>query len=958
MAQIAEEIVGRAAELATLDRSLDRLARRRPGAVGIVGEPGIGKTRLLLELGARAHERGHLVLSGSAAELEGNLPFGVFVDALDEYVGGLEPRRLDALGEEDRAELAQVLPSIGPRAGTTLQIERYRIHRAARLLLEELAPLVLLLDDLHWADSGSAELLGMLLRRPPAAPVLLALAVRPRQMPERLGAAVARAERAGTLDRVELGALAAGEVRELLGGAVGDGESEALHRESGGNPFYLQELARGARRPTAAAAPALAGLEVPRSVAAALTGELALLDDATRRVLEGAAVAGDPFEPELAAAAAGADEAAAMAALDELLRRDLVRPTDVPRRFRFRHPLVRAAIYEATPGGWRLGAHERAAGALAARGAPAPARAHHVEHAARHGDAAAIAVLREAGEAVAAQAPGDAARWFAAARRLLPATAPAGEIVPVLTALANACAATGRLDEARAALLDGLEVAPPGERVGLVVACAEIEQVLGRHGEARRRLEQALRGLPDGGSADAAALMIELSVVDFYAMDLDGAHAWAQRALDVATALGERPLMAAGAAAAALALAYGGRRAEAEGYRERAAWLVDAMADAELAQRLDAAAHLSGAEGYLDRFAEGLAHAERGIAVARATGQGQLFPVLIPALTIALFGLGRLREAAEHLDGAIEGDRLAGMVQPLAWSLLSLASVQLMFGDFETALRTAEESVELCRDLEVSALSSYAGEILGLVLIELGETERGIATLTESGGGDALPLSPGSWRAWDLDRLTAGRLALGRRDEAARAAAHATEMAQATGLRFAGGLALRARARVALDAGDATGAAELALASAAALTELGTRVEAALSRGLAGRALAAAGERERAVAELSEAAAALDRAGAERSRAEAERDLRRLGRHGPARRSGERSDAAGLESLSSRELEVARLIVDRRTNAQIASELFISQKTVETHVRNLFFKLSVSSRVDIARAVERAERDA
>jgi DNA-binding NarL/FixJ family response regulator len=183
-------------------------------------------------------------------------------------------------------------------------------------------------------------------------------------------------------------------------------------------------------------------------------------------------------------------------------------------------------------------------------------------------------------------------------------------------------------------------------------------------------------------------------------------------------------------------------------------------------------------------------------------------------------------------------------------------------------------------------------------------------------------------------------------------------MAQATGLRFAGGLALRARARVALDAGDATGAAELALASAAALTELGTRVEAALSRGLAGRALAAAGERERAVAELSEAAAALDRAGAERSRAEAERDLRRLGRHGPARRSGERSDAAGLESLSSRELEVARLIVDRRTNAQIASELFISQKTVETHVRNLFFKLSVSSRVDIARAVERAERDA
>ena len=99
-----------------------------------------------------------------------------------------------------------------------------------------------------------------------------------------------------------------------------------------------------------------------------------MLSDGARLVLEGASVAGDPFEPDLAASAAGVSEASAVEALDELLRCDLVRVTDVPRRFRFRHPIVRRAVYEATPGGWRLGAHERAAETLSARGASIAAR--------------------------------------------------------------------------------------------------------------------------------------------------------------------------------------------------------------------------------------------------------------------------------------------------------------------------------------------------------------------------------------------------------------------------------------------------------------------------------------------------------------------------------------------------------------------------------------------------------
>ena len=389
MAVHTEHLVGRAEEMGSLDRLLAELDQGSAAAILLVGEPGIGKTRVLAELAARADSRGHLVLSGSASELERDLPFSVFVDALDEYVRGIEPNRLAALDDDVRAELAHVFPSLTALATereVALQHERYRSHRAVRALLEQLAwaqPLVLVLDDLHWADSASVELVGALLRRPPAAAVLVALAVRPRQVPERLSAALERAYRTERLIRIELGALSPDEALQLLGDAVDGTDANVLYEESGGNPFYLEQLARSPDRAGEATAvhdeTSLAAIGVPSTVVAALTGELALLSHSARLVLEGAAVAGDPFEPELVAAATRMPETSVMEAVDELLRLDLLRTTAVPRRFRFRHPLVRRAVYQATAGGWRLVAHERCAEALAARGARASARAHHVE---------------------------------------------------------------------------------------------------------------------------------------------------------------------------------------------------------------------------------------------------------------------------------------------------------------------------------------------------------------------------------------------------------------------------------------------------------------------------------------------------------------------------------------------------------------------------------------------------
>src|SRR5262245_16956515 len=137
-----DALVGRANELDALEEVLDDLDRGSPGAIELVGEPGIGKTRLLSELAAHAELRGHLVVSGSASELERELPFSVFVHALDEYVESLDPDLFSTLDDDVQAELAQVLPSLSAlQAGraVALQHERYRSHRAVRALLERLA---------------------------------------------------------------------------------------------------------------------------------------------------------------------------------------------------------------------------------------------------------------------------------------------------------------------------------------------------------------------------------------------------------------------------------------------------------------------------------------------------------------------------------------------------------------------------------------------------------------------------------------------------------------------------------------------------------------------------------------------------------------------------------------------------------------------------------------------------
>jgi ATP/maltotriose-dependent transcriptional regulator MalT len=963
-------IVGRVEELAFLDGALSDLSGGRWTAVELVGEPGIGKTRLLDELTRRADRRSALVLSGSASELERDLPFWVFVSALDDYVRGLDPRVLDRLEGEDRAELAHVLPALLERITSTAEPrapQRYRTHRAVRALLERLAatkPLVLILDDFHWADPASVELLGALLLRPPEAAVMVALARRPDRRQQRLTAELDRARGAKTLTRIGLGALTRSEADELLGGSIEGAVASALYDESGGNPFYLEQLARSPDRVLAGlgAAPRLTpNLDVPPAVAATLAEELALLPEASHAVLRGAAVVGDPFEPELAAAAAGVSESIALAAVDELTRFTLVRQTDTPRRFRFRHPLVRRAVYDAAPAGWRLSAHERSAAALASRGASAPERAHHVERSGRRGDQGAVTTMREAGEATVHRAPEIAARWFATALRLLRDDAPAEDRVELLLSRAGALASCGHFDEGYAALLESIELVPDGAialQVRLTTACAGMEHLLGHHDRAHRRLAAALDGLQDTASPDAAALMMELAVDGVYRLQFSQIADQAGQALDTARPLGNQPLVAAATAALAWGTALGGFVPAAQTYRAEAVELVDELTDNELAMRLESAVHLAGAELYLDLFESAGGHAERVIAVARATGQPAFIPFAFMILAWVRMLRGELADGAETLDGAIEESRLLGNAQSMAGLLLNRSLTALAAGDLRLAVRTAREGVELTEDMDDGLIPAAATLSLAAALLETGDPDLGEAVdlMVRRCGGPGLPSMPGgSFRAKWLELLTRCSLALDRRADAERAAARAQAIvAPMGGLQMATAMAERAVAAVALDGGDPHEAARRALASAAAADQAGIPVEAALSRILAGRALARADEGARAIAELERAAAALHNSGASKYREAAELELRRLGRHVQRRSAPGVTGGVGVESLTVREREVADLVVDRRTNHEIADALFLSLKTVESHLHHIFHKLGVTSRVEVARAVEAA----
>ena len=540
-----------------------------------------------------------------------------------------------------------------------------------------------------------------------------------------------------------------------------------MYRESGGNPFFLEALAGGVA--TARGRGSVAGSSgVPRSVLAALVGEIGRLDAPARALVQGAAVAGDPFELAHAAAAAALGDDHALHALDELLACDLVRPTGDPRRWRFRHPRVRRAVYESAGGGWKLGAHGRAAALLAGRGATPAERAHHVLRAAQPGDTAAVELLERAAQDTATTAPATAAEWYEAALRLLPAGAEhEPRRLALLRARASALANAGRPIEARDALRQALDLLAPDavERVEVVTALAELAAVWTQQpGEARRMLAaerarsagRAGRGRgPDARDGRRAGGRRDHAATETLS-DEARTRSRGRRSRARGGRRGRR-----GRCRALPAARRGSRRADRRRHEDRRGRPArHALADEQVGERLHMLLSLTLARLFSGDPAPAYEAVQRGLAIARRTGQGLLAPAFVCMRGFVAHELGRLDDAEADGEEALEAALICGNVAVAYWSSIQSSWTALTRGRPEAALAHGQSAWDL--------LGAHAGSQAGFSVADArlaaGDPQGALAALEAFGW-----VSP---QLWTLDRLKAAdvavrvMLALGRHDDA------------------------------------------------------------------------------------------------------------------------------------------------------------------------------------------------
>ncbi|TCC34901.1 helix-turn-helix transcriptional regulator [Kribbella sindirgiensis] len=932
-------LVGREAEFNSWDVVLRR-PDRSPRTLVVIADPGLGKSRLLTELRDHAIDLGHTVLTAQGRQLRPPRPFATLAAALDPYVA----RHRDAPGvstilDEFASELRPLVPSSTARATVPGPPATQRRVTAARILLEALAdqsPLALIIDDLQWADEGTLDLLGQLCRRPPTG-VVFGLAYRPRQTPGTFTAVVDAMLVAGDAISQPLAPLSVGETRKLLADDIQDLDAHRLHALSGGIPQYLLALAADHGR-----SPTNAGISAP------LQAELAPLNEPTLLVAQAASVLGPDFDPALIPAVTDLPSQEVVMALDDLERRDILRFSETPGRLAFRHRLVCDAVYETSGGGWRRLAHLRAAQALRDSHASAVLWAHHVEQSATVGDRDAIEVLVRAGDSARWTSPASAARWYRSALRLLPDDAGSNSRrAELMVAQAEAGLDAGALQESREVFLNALRDAelPSALRSRARLGAAKAAEYSGRYAEADAVLSAEIDACVTRPSATATRLVQHRALTRWFEGDRVGARRDVNRLLSEAAPLGRTSIGVASRCVAAYVLVLDGDLRAGSHHADLAGEAIDSMPDAALLEDVIVVAWCSWALLVSGRADSTIARLVRAVALARQSEQVLALALLLTVHGHALRRLGRLAEARRALLEAFELARLLDSDHLALLSSAVLVEVVLLQGDRPEAARFAD-AVRLKERSGTNWVTACCVEANGRVLLDADEALSCLEAVMRGCGGVELAGLHPTGRSATFELLVRAALARGDRILTRQLVAGAVKASQELGGSAAAYSAL-AESRLLLDRGDSAAAVERAATAEQLFTTVPMPVEAALARVVLSSALRADGKRSAAVSELRAAHQAFTIAGAVRLEEAAIRELRRHGVHySPT--SSKHQPEERLGTLSRREYEVAGHVARGLTNREIATAMFLSEKTVERHLSSIFTKLNVRSRVRLA----------
>ncbi len=907
-------LLGREQEKRALERLLAEARDGRSGVLALVGEPGIGKSALLecaAELAIGMH-----VLRARGVASEQQIPFA-----------GLYELLRPALGCLDRIPVPQASALEGALALRPARAEdRFAVGAATLSLLAAYAdtkPLAVLVDDAHWLDGSSADAILFAVRRMLAEPIAVVVTVREGESSLLDGA---------DLVSLRLGGLDVRAAERLLRHAAPDAGAETaarLHRETGGNPLALLELARERPPELALDAP----IPVVTSVAQAYLQRAAALPERTRDALALAAATDRGDLALLARAAVALSlEIADLAPAEEAA---LVAVRDG--RLEFRHPLARSAIYGATAAERRREIHRALAGALP--DADADRRAWHLALAATGPDETASSALEQAARRAHERSAYDVSSQAFERAALLAAVDERRGLL--LYAAADAAWLGGLADRAVLLLDEAARIAGEGP------LAIEIDHFRGSIALRRGPLREGralLLAAAERADPDAAVVMLaEAAVGALYAADAAGMRECGERASALAGRDGSGRTAFFGAITNGMALVLSGQGDRGAASIRDAVRLLERSDELRTDLRLLVWAAMGPL--WLRETDAGHELVDRAVATARSRSAVGVLPHLLAHVSIQHATTDRWVEAQAGFDEAIRLARETGQHVVLAGALSRLAWLEARLGRELACRAHAAEALVIARELGVVLCEIWALAALGDLELGLGNPDAALARVEEQQaviqqqGIADVDLSP-------VPEQVELYLRLGRADDAVAAAGPFELAAAAKGQPWALARAARCRALLAdEDSFDACFTEALTLHARTPDVFEAARTELAY-----GVRLRRAGLRVRARERLRSALDVFDDLGAAPWAELARAELAATGE------TARRRNPSSLGELTPQELQISLLLAQGRTTREAAAALFLSPKTIEYHLRNAYRKLAIHSRDELRDAL-RSGRD-